>query len=187
MAWYSLGKGFASHWDRDTVRFCAIFFSLIVVFGIAYVLLRENVVLEPLLECNTWLAVQIWNIFGHSAQANGTLLSSTDFSFEVSAECTSFVPTAVLISGVFAWPSDRREKIIGIVAGTAALFVINLIRIITLLYVETSFPDFLDIAHYFIWQTLIVIIALGLWLFWVEKMVHTPATPTPHQHGEEAG
>ncbi len=187
MVWHSLKEGLVSNWNRDTVRFCAIFFALIVVFGIAYVLLRHNVILDPLLNCNAWLATHIWNVLGHSAHVDGSILSSDDFTFEISAECTSIVPTAILISGVLAWPGERKEKLIGIATGIAVLFIINLVRIITLLYVEVSFPDFLDIAHYFIWQALIVLIALGLWLFWVEKMVHSPATPTSDQQGEEAG
>lgn len=163
------------HLGNPIVRFCVIFFSCIVVSIGIYLALRHNSILDPLLNFNARLATGLWNLFGNSAEADGAITSSDKFNFEVTAECTSLVPTAILLSAVLAWPSTRREKLVGIGAGTVALFIINQIRIITLFYVGTSFPDFLDISHYIVWQGLIVLIALGLWLLWAEKMVH----PTP--------
>lgn len=161
------------HLRNPIVRFCAIFFSCIVVSIGLYLALRHNSILDPFLNFNARLATGLWNLFGNSAHADGAITASDKFNFEVTAECTSIVPTAILLSAVLAWPSTRREKLIGIGAGTVALFVINQIRILTLFYVGTSFPDLLDIAHYVVWQGLIVLIALGLWLFWAEKMVHS--------------
>jgi len=163
-------------------RFCITFFSCVLIFGAIYLALRHNSILDPFLNLNAWMATEIWNLFGKSAEVSGAVATSTAFRFEVTAECTSIVPTAILISAVLAWPSTRKEKLIGALAGTAALFVINQIRILTLFYVGTSFPRFLDTAHYFVWQGLIVLIALGLWLFWVEKMVHP--TPPPSNTGK---
>lgn len=165
------------HLQNPIARFCIVFFSCVLVFGAIYLALRHNSVLDPFLNLNAWMATEIWNLFGNSAQAEGAITTSDKFHFEVTAECTSIVPTAILIAAVLAWPSTHKEKLIGALAGTAALFVINQVRILTLFYVGTSFPRFLDAAHYFVWQGLIVLIALGLWLFWAEKMVHPPSHP----------
>lgn len=158
---------------KEIARFCAIFFACIGVSAAAYLALRHNSILDPLLNLNARLATSIWNVFGHSADVDGAVAASRDFNFEVTAECTSIVPTGILVSAVLAWPSSRREKLVGVVVGTVLLFVINQIRILTLFYVGTSFPDFLDVAHYIVWQALIVLIALGLWLLWTEKLVRT--------------
>lgn len=173
------------HLQNPIARFCIVFFSCVLIFGAIYLALRHNSVLDPFLNLNARLATEIWNLFGNSAEARGALTTSAEFHFEVTAECTSLVPTAILIAAVLAWPSTRKEKLIGAVAGTAALFMINQIRILTLFYVGTSFPRFLDMAHYFIWQGLIVLIALGLWLFWTERMVRPPSHPTDASQTKE--
>ena len=112
------------------------------------------------------------------------MVATNSFQFEITAECTSLVPTAILISGVIAWPSKRREKLAGVAMGLVALFAINLIRIITLFYVGSAFPGFLDIAHYFIWQTLIVVLAIGLWLGWTQWFVSVKPGGPPGRAAE---
>lgn len=174
------------HLHNPIARFCIVFFSCVLIFGALYLALRHNSILDPFLNLNARLATEIWNLFGNSAEAEGAFATSAEFRFEVTAECTSIVPTGILIAAVLAWPSTRKEKMIGGLAGTAALFVINQIRILTLFYVGTAFPRFLDAAHYFIWQGLIVLIALGLWLFWAEKMVHPAARSTDPTDGQTA-
>ena len=57
--------------------------------------------------------------------------------------------------------------------GAAALFVINLVRIISLFYIGSAYPDFLDLAHFFLWQLFMIVLTIGLWLLWTVKIVHT--------------
>ena len=158
-------------WNNDAVRFCIIFFSCLLVFAVIYLKLRTSTIIDPFLAFNTWLASSILNILGESTQADGVTIASSAISFRVISECTSIVPTGILAAGVLAWPSTIKEKFVGVAFGTVALFIINMVRIVTLYYIGIGYPDFLDVAHYFIWQGLIILIALGLWLLWTEKLV----------------
>ncbi len=160
--------------NNSTTRFCIYFFVSILISIVVYIWVRNSSTIEPFLGFNAQLATDIWNLFDNSVSAEGTLISSSDFNFEVTAECTSIGPTAILLSAIIAWPSTIKEKIKGIIVGATALFIINLIRILTLFYIGSHFPNHLDLFHYYIWQGIIVLLALGLWAFWMDKMVQSP-------------
>jgi exosortase/archaeosortase family protein len=160
---------------NGTVRFCIYFFISIAVLIAMYICMRNSAVIEPFLDLNALLASSIWDLFGNYIYREGAFIYSTDFGFHVTAECTSIAPTFIFISAVIAWPSTLNEKLCGILIGAITLFFINLIRILTLFYIGASFPNYLDLFHYYIWQAMIVLLALGIWLFWIDKMVHDTA------------
>ncbi len=58
---------------------------------------------------------------------------------------------------------------LGIGVGLAFLTVLNLVRLVSLFYIGAVFPNYLPMAHYLVWQAAIIISAIVLWLFWVEK------------------
>jgi exosortase/archaeosortase family protein len=64
---------------------------------------------------------------------------------------------------------------LGIAIGIVALFALNLVRTVSLFYIGAHFPDFLDTAHVLIWQSVMILAAIALWLFWVEKLARVPA------------
>lgn len=156
------------------MRFAIIMVSCLLAFAIAYFKLRHSDALDPFLTFNARIAGFVWNLFGGSAKVDGVIISSGGSSFKVITECTSIIPTAILICTVLAWHSSAREKLIGIAAGTTVLFVINTVRIVSLIYVASAFPDYLDVAHFYVWQVLLILLTAGLWLFWADKLVHTP-------------
>ena len=159
---------------NSTARFCIYFFVSILISIVVYIWVRNSSTIEPFLGFNAQLATDIWNLFDNSVSVEGTAISSSDFNFEVTAECTSIGPTAILLSAIIAWPSTLKEKTYGVLFGAAALFIINLIRMLTLFYIGSSAPTHLDLFHYYIWQGIIVLLALGLWVFWMDKMVQNP-------------
>ena len=151
-------------------RFCLIFFSCLVVFLLGYLKLRTSAVFLPVLAANAAVTSPILNLLGASATAHGAMVSSPDFAFKVIPECTSIVFSGIFACAVLAWPCQLRDKLIGIAFGAVTLFLLNLVRLITLFYIGTHFPRFLNAAHFFGWQALMVLLTLGLWLFWMEKL-----------------
>jgi exosortase H (IPTLxxWG-CTERM-specific) len=169
----------ANRQDISLARFGILLLSFFVAFAVAYFTLRRSTVLVPFLSFNARVSSFVANLFGGSAAADGVILSSGGNSYELIVECTSIIPTAILISAVLAWPSSLTQKFIGIAMGSAALFLVNIVRILTLLYVGSAFPDFLDIAHFYVWQALLVLLTVGLWLLWVSKFVRMPYEHSP--------
>jgi exosortase H (IPTLxxWG-CTERM-specific) len=167
-------KGRLTGWNGDALRFVFIFCGYLLVSAAVYMGLRSTAAFEPFLHTNAVLTSQILNLFGAGTEAHGSLITGNDFSFRLIPECTSMIFTAMFASAVLAFPSERGAKLTGMVMGAAALFLINLVRIISLFYIGSAFPSFLEVAHLFLWQILMILAALGLWLFWAERIAGRP-------------
>ena len=117
----------------------------------------------------------ILNFLAFNTQVIGTSVASADFAMTIVGACTGIIPMAIVVSAVIAYPSSLQDKGKGIVLGIGGLFVINLGRMVGLFMVGTYAPDFFDMAHYVVGQSLMILLALALWLFWEEKWVHGAA------------
>ncbi len=114
----------------------------------------------------------ILNLFGADAVVDGCLISSPDFAMGIIFECTGLVPLAILLPAIIAYPSTVKQKLIGVGIGIMGIYLVNLVRTVSLFYVGAYFPNFLDTAHFLVWQSLIMLLAIILWLLWVQKVVH---------------
>ena len=116
-----------------------------------------------------WTSVAL-NLFGSSTSANGTILASGDFAVNTVAECTAVGPFVLFTGAVIAYPSALRDKGLGVFLGLFILALVNLFRIMSLFWIGSTYPKYLDVAHLLIWQTGIILLAIILWLFWVERV-----------------
>ncbi|MBM3935063.1 MAG: hypothetical protein FJ319_12320 [SAR202 cluster bacterium] len=119
-----------------------------------------------------WTSVGL-NLFGTETLVRGTILASGTFAVNVVAECTSVGPLILYLGAVIAFPATVKAKLIGAALGVAVLTCINVFRIMTLFWIGDAYPEYLNIAHLLVWQTAIILLAIVLWLVWVEKLVGT--------------
>ncbi len=73
------------------------------------------------------------------------------------------------MAAIAAYPASLRAKLIGLVGGLAAITVLNLVRMISLFYIGAYFPQYLDMAHLLIWQGVMILSVVILWLFWAQR------------------
>jgi exosortase/archaeosortase family protein len=97
-------------------------------------------------------------------------LASEGFAVSIVAECTAVGPLVLFMGAVAAYPSPLRSKGIGLVLGAVVLTAVNLFRIMSLFWIGSNYPEYPDIAHLLVWQTVIILIAILLWLFWVDRL-----------------
>ena len=106
--------------------------------------------------------------FDHDVLSHGRILQSKANGFAVSIEagCNGVEAAIVLIAAIVAFPSSWKHKLVGIVVGIIAVQVVNLVRIISLFYLgQWSFQVF-EFAHLYLWQALIMLDVLVVWLLW---------------------
>ncbi|MCK4392911.1 exosortase H [Candidatus Bipolaricaulota bacterium] len=125
--------------------------------------------LPPLIAKSTGFIV---SIFGTEAQVSGTLIISPLFSVKVIPACSGIFPTILFISAVLAYPCKLKEKFIGILLGIPAIFLVNLIRMVSLFYVGAYLPQIFEATHLLFWQSLMIIAAVFLWLLWAQRFTH---------------
>jgi len=158
------------HWV--VIRSVLIFAGCILLFMFIY---SRTAGEEQLLGLRAFIASvtgAILSVFSSNIQVVGTNVSSPDFSMGIITACTGLVAMAIFTSAVLAYPSSIGKKAEGIVLGIVGLFIFNLIRMVGLFMVGSYLPGFFNIAHYIVGQSLIILLAIGLWLFWLEKRVH---------------
>jgi archaeosortase B (VPXXXP-CTERM-specific) len=161
--------------NPTAVRSGAIFAGCILAFLLAYDRIASSQVLDGVRIFTTKATAFFLNLFGYHVTTDDTLISSSKFQMGIVTGCTGLIPTAIFISAVLAYPCRIRDKIIGVLFGIVVINAVNLVRTVTLFFIGTSFPGFFETAHFLIWQSLVIVISIGLWLLWVQKLVRVPA------------
>ena len=85
----------------------------------------------------------------------------------VAAECTAIELILVFGAAVIVWPVSLRARIWALLMGVPALCVLNFARVVSLLFTGISFPEHFDMVHLAVWQTVMAVAALGMWLLWL--------------------
>jgi len=162
---------------RVAVKGGLIFGGGVLAFMLIHARMVETDALAGLLTFTARATGAIVNLFGASAQVDGTLISSPDYAMRIVTECTGLIPMAIVVCAVLAYPSTAKQKAIGSALGIVAIFVLNLVRTVSLFFIGGHFStSFFETAHFLIWQPVMIVLAIVLWLFWVEKLVRV----TPH-------
>ena len=70
------------------------------------------------------------------------------------------------MAALVAFPSRLAHKSLGVLIGVLGLSLVNLARTVSLYYVGAFYPDLLDLSHLVVWQSLMIVFAILLWLLW---------------------
>jgi exosortase H (IPTLxxWG-CTERM-specific) len=111
----------------------------------------------------------VLNVFGEHARVIGQVLGSSRFSVTIFNGCNGLEAILIFVSGVIAFPAPWRRKVIGVILGFAAIQVFNVIRVVSLFYIGVFRPAWFGVSHVFIWQSLVIIFGVVLWLVWVRR------------------
>lgn len=99
----------------------------------------------------------------------------------IEAGCNGVEAVIMLAAAVFAYPAGFRDRMTGLLLGAVAIQLLNLVRIVSLFYlVLWSVPAF-EFAHLYLWQVLIMLDVLVVWLVWlrwVTRRQYATAAPT---------
>ena len=119
----------------------------------------------------------LMQLFDDQIAVTGKVIRSTTSGFGVSIEpgCNGVEAMIVLLAAISAFPAPWTYKLKGLLAGFLAIQALNLARIISLYYLGLWHPVQFEWAHLYIWQALIMLDALIVFLVWV-RFIPGPAT-----------
>ncbi len=154
------------------VRAYLIFFVCVVSF---YTLLRTSILRDymgqPLAVAFATIGGLALNLLSLKATASGTMLRVDGFVAQIDDVCTGIFVVAMYLSAVLAYPSRPGEKLKGFLLGASAILILNMIRVVSLMYIGRYFPTLFEAAHLLVWQSLIIFSALLVWIYWTERFV----------------
>jgi len=160
-------------------RFFLIFIALqLVLFGIE---LTQPVQQHIVLPWTTLLAracVAIVTQFDANAASVGKVLwnPSTGFGVSIEPGCNGVEACIILFAAIVAFPSTWAHRAWGLGLGFIAVQGLNVVRVISLFYLGQWSDTAFKIAHEYLWQGLIMLDVLVVWLLWVR------ANPNPARH-----
>ena len=155
------------------VRFFILFLVLQAgLFGLELTPWAQEWLVVPWTSRLAAIAAGIVKIFDADVLAQGKVLQSVSNGFAVSIEagCNGVEATIVLVAAILAFPASWKHKLIGLIAGIVAVQGLNIVRVISLFYLgQWNFNAF-EWAHLYVWQALIMLDVMVVWLLWVRAL-----------------
>lgn len=121
-----------------------------------------------LADTSAWLV----KLFDARVVAHDNIIQSTanGFSVAIMPGCNGVEACIILVSAILAFPVPWRPKLAGIGIGLVAVQVVNLLRVISLFYLGQWNMKLFEFAHLYLWQALIMLDVLVVWLLWVRYL-----------------
>ena len=168
-------------------RFFVVFVALLaVLFVLELTPVVQAFFVVPWTNALAAISAGLVTLFDPGVVASGKVIRSTTNGFAVAIEagCNGVEATLVLFAAMLAFPAPWTYKVVGLVIGIAAVQLLNILRVISLFYIGQWNYDVFEWAHLYVWQALIMLDVLVVWLIWVRRIPRSddsrspPATPT---------
>jgi len=151
-----------------------IIFSLLLIGLFTLELLQpvEKYFVLPFTAIIADISVWLVQSFDDNVIATGNVIRDRVSGFGVSIErgCNGLEAVIILFSAIFAFPAPFKNKLIGFTAGFFAIQLLNLVRIISLYYLGQWNRTAFDWFHLYLWQALIILDALVVWIIWLRHL-----------------
>ena len=152
------------------LRFFLLFLGIqLTLFGINMLGWIQQHLVLPWTTLLAYMCAKLVTWFDSSAAASGKVLwnQATGFGVSIEPGCNGIEACIVLFAAMMAFPSTWKHKLAGLVVGFAAVQALNVVRVISLFYLGQWNTAVFNFAHEFLWQGLIMLDVLIVWLLWV--------------------
>lgn len=163
------------------LRFFALFsFLLVGLFAVEVLQPVQEQVIHPFTSGIAYISALLLQAVDADVQAAGRVIRSLTSGFSVRIEpgCNGVEAVIILFAAIFAFPAPFKHKLIGFAAGFIAIQALNMVRIASLFYLGQWSMTAFEWAHLYLWQALIILDALVVWLIWLRTL--------PRQHAPDA-
>jgi exosortase H (IPTLxxWG-CTERM-specific) len=169
--------------SASVLRFAFIFTTVLLgLFTLELLPVGQHWVVMPFTRFIAALSAWTIQLFDAGVTSYGNVLMDPTSGFAVSIEagCNGVEACLVLIAAMLAFPAGWRARLIGISIGFLAIQVMNLLRIISLFYLGQWSQLIFEWAHLYLWQSLIILDVLVVFLIWLRflpKAIPRPMHP----------
>jgi exosortase H (IPTLxxWG-CTERM-specific) len=150
-------------------RFLALFVAIqVVLFGLEMLEPVRRAVINPWTDAVAAMGVGLVRAFDAGVVAKGAVIRSlaNGFAVEIQAGCNGIEACITLFAAMLAFPASWAHRLVGIAIGFVAVQALNLVRVVSLFYLGQWHLRAFEIAHLYLWQALILIDALVVFLLW---------------------
>ncbi len=164
---------------RPARRFLLLFASFLVLFylGIGLHPVNDRVVV-PFTAAVARVSGSILNLLGERVGVAGTTLSSSAFSVNIENGCNGLETALLLAAAVLAFPASAKQRAAGFLGGFLAIEILNLVRVVSLFWLGAHHPAYFGSAHTLVWQSMVVLAGVGLFVLWSALVTKQKARPS---------
>lgn len=164
------------------LRFVATFLvCLTALFTIELLQPVQAHVIVPFTSSLAHVSVALMRLFDtHVIAQNDAIVDAlSGGGIQIVAGCNGVEAVLILVSAVLAFPAPWKHKLAGVAIGFVAIQALNLVRIISLYYLQRWNHVWFEWFHLYLWQALIILDALIFWLVWLRWLppARTAAAP----------
>ena len=144
--------------------FLAVFYALVAIRPV------NDAVVVPFTALLVKISAALLRVLGEAVTTEGTVIRSSLFAVDVKNGCNGIEATLLLVAAIGAFPASAKARLAGIAVGLAAIQAVNLVRIVSLFWLGAHRRDVFDLFHAAVWQTLLILLAVGIFLAWGRRL-----------------
>lgn len=156
---------------RPFVRYVVLFAAAALGFFALYWLAEVSGWFERVNRANAVLATALLDLLGTHPVRGGTSIALAGGAMQVVSECSAVYVAILFAAAVLAFPTTWRARGRGLALGLPLLFLVNVVRLVTLGLVLEHRASLLPFVHEYLWQVLFVLVVAALYLAWIEWVV----------------
>jgi exosortase H (IPTLxxWG-CTERM-specific) len=160
-------------------RFLLTFVTAVaLLFGVEMLNPVQAAVITPWTNGLAHISAWVMTAFDADVISQGRVLQSqaTGMGVSIEAGCNGVEAAIILIAGMLAFPAPWWFKLVGMAIGIAAVQSANLLRVISLYYLNIWNKEVFEFAHLYLWQALIMLDVLVVWLVWMRWVARHAGT-----------
>lgn len=163
--------------NRRELTFLVLF---VVLLGGGFTLISLNWVndhvIEPFTAGIARTSGAVLRGLGQPVTMQGTVIRSPRFAVNIRNGCNGVEAMLIFLAAVLAFPASWKSRLMGLGLGILAIQAVNLVRVVALFLTGVYFPRIFDTSHTVIWQTVVILFGVLLWIFWANRFT-APAAP----------
>jgi exosortase H (IPTLxxWG-CTERM-specific) len=165
---------------RRELTFIGVF---VVLLGGGFTLISlkpvNDAVIEPFTAGIAKVSGATLNLLGQNVKMSGVQIRNEKFGVSIRNGCNGVETMIIFLAAVFAFPAPWKARFLGLAIGIVAIQAVNLVRVVALFMTGAYFPKFFDSSHTVIWQTIVILFGVLLWIFWANRFATPPAAAAP--------
>jgi exosortase/archaeosortase family protein len=155
--------------QREGLRFCALF-ALFTTLAFAILYAAQSVLIVPLNRHLAWMTDHMLGLVRIPASSAGAVVAVSGFAVEIRNNCNAVYELGLYAAAVWAYPASVRDRLIGTLIGAVVLYVVNFVRILTLVGVGLLYRPWFEPAHLYAWQAIFLVVVATCWIAWLSRI-----------------
>lgn len=176
------GSGWRAY--KQEIVFLTVFLVLLAA-GFSLVALKpvNDHVIEPFTGGIARVSGGVLDLIGQDVTRDGTVIQSPRFAVNIRNGCNGVETMLIFLAAVLAFPAAWGARLAGLALGVLAIQLINLVRVVALFLTGVYFPSLFDSSHTVIWQSIVILSGVLLWIFWAHRFAARPQPSPATQEG----